>query len=117
MVVVMVERTGGCRTSSLAGRSKVGKGGGTRGGPIGFGQALPLSFSEQIKARKQKKLKKKKNEEPTSEEPTRLPPDPHPPTAPTLPTLSLCLPYFFRLFSEAAAATLQTTNNFPFSST
>lgn len=27
---------------------------------------------------------------------------------------SLCLSYFFRLFSEAAAATLQTTNNFPF---
>lgn len=30
---------------------------------------------------------------------------------------SLCLSYFFRLFSEAAAATLQTTNNFPFRGT
>lgn len=40
MVVVMVERTGGCRTSSLAGRSKVGKGGG--GDPV----EVPLALAK-----------------------------------------------------------------------
>ena len=47
---------------------------------------------------------------PRNEEPARLSPEPPPPRF-------LCLSYFFRLFSGAAAATLQTTNNFPFSST
>lgn len=36
---------------------------------------------------------------------------------PLSPLPSPCLSYFFRLFSGAAAATLQTTNNFPFSGT
>lgn len=87
----------GCSTSSLAGRSKVG---GSLGDPRASAK-FPHSFSLQINASRQKKVRSLH-----AFHRTLLPPTPF-----------FCLPYFFHLFSEAAAATLQTTNNFPFSCT
>lgn len=61
---------------------------------MGYGQALslPHSFSQQIKAGRQKK--KKKSEEPTSEEPARLPQDS--PVPPSFSLSLLFLPFVFR---------------------
>lgn len=96
---MVVEGTGGCWTSSLAGRSKVGG-----------GLEHPWAMAKLSLSPNRLKWEDKKSEEPTSEEPARLKPD-------SLAPPFLCLSYFFRLFSGAAAATPQTTNNFPFSGT
>lgn len=60
MVVVMVERTGGCRTSSLAGRSKVGRGGGGVKDPLALAKrSLSLSPNRLKQGNKKRKEKKK----------------------------------------------------------
>lgn len=104
MVAVMA---GGCSTSSLAVRSKVGgKPGGGRGG--GPSAKFPHAFSQQINASRQKKKKLGACKPSTG---LYCPPSPTQPLFLFFPPVSLISSICFQ---GQLHATPQTTNNFPF---